>query len=399
MVAMEPAPVPAVRTKIAYHLYVPVLVKKMLTFDFVIATGTGTNYERGWYDDRFGKPLMENLGTPARVFFKFSYLRSLLEWNEALNNGENMLRNFDKKLTLTKSSSIPDLPGTTVLVLVDADAGGKPYYARFSEVYANGTLSLRNFRETLDDSTSAAFTPMPLNSLLPIVASSGGGNMVACAEGAASVKALLGGVETYFRVATEDDEDLPHYTLSVNAAENDDGFVPYYISFFTESTESNTVYHYTISAPSSFNDPANPSRIEDADKLQNREGTVHLILGNIFVQSGVSITTAPGNTEMSILTNNHVLTSTMESTVTLASTLKNEVQGYLGTNSEINVFHSFILRLTRTDELGSRKVIAGSPDVDGAYTISSVNGSVAATDPADNVIILKKPGIFGLLRL
>ncbi|MBO4692774.1 MAG: hypothetical protein J5659_00055 [Clostridia bacterium] len=378
-------------SKTAYHLYIPVLVKKLLTFDFVIATGTGTNYERAWYDDRFGKPLMENLGTPASVYFKYTYLRSKEEWEAAANGGENLLRNYDKKLTLSKSSAIPDLPGTTTLVLVDASRGSKPYYASFSDVYSAGVLNLSGFKETLGDNTSTAFTPINLADMLNLTAAADAeGTLVSCAENVATVKAQLNGVETFFRVATDSDSELQHYTVSVGLNNNGSGVIeldePYYISFFTESTVSNTVYHYTISAPASFNDPSNPSRIADADKLQNREGTAHLILGNIFVQTGVSLTTTPANTEMSVLTNNHTLGINMGTTVTLAASLKNEVQGYLGTNSGINVFHSFMLKLTRTDESGAKKVIEGSPSVSGTYTISSANGTVAATNPADNLI-------------
>ena len=378
-------------SKTAYHLYIPVLVKKLLTFDFVVATGTGTNYERAWYDDRFGKPLMENLGTPASIYFKYTYLRSREEWAAAANGGENLLRNYDKRLTLSKSNAIPDLPANTILTLVDASRGSQPYYARFSDVYSAGVLSLSGFRETLGDNTSAAFTPVQLADMLDLTAATDAeGTLVSCAQNLATVKADLNGVETYFRVATDQDEALQHYTVTVGRTNNLSGVVeldePYYISFFTDSTVSNTVYHYAISAPSSFNDPSNPSRIADANKLQNREGTVHLILGNIFVQTGVSLTTTPANTEFSILTNNHVLGVSMETTVTLANSLKSEVQGYLGASSGINVFHSFMLRLTRTDETGTRKVIEGSPSVDGTYTISSANGTVAATDPDDNLI-------------
>ncbi|MBP5617674.1 MAG: hypothetical protein J6X61_00805, partial [Clostridia bacterium] len=392
---------PNATTKVAYHLYVPVLVKKMLTFDFEIATGNGTNYQRAWYDDRFGKPIMENLGTPATIFFKYTYQRTQDEWQNAINGGENVQsRNFTKTLTLTKQDAINDLPSDTLLVLVDVNRGGKPYYATFGSAYnaATGTLSLSAFHENLGDNTSAtAFTPVSLGALLCQGETQGltatqanDGGLMITDEAHATVKAYLGGVETYFRAATDGTNEADRYTVSVAKTDGADGYIPleeaYYISFFTDATTSNNVYHYTISAPVSFNDPSNPSRIADPDKLQNHEGTVHMILGNIFVQTGVSLTTTPNNTEMSVLTGNHVVTATMGATVTIHADLKSEVQGYLGANSGINVFHSFLLQLTRNDETSSRKIITGSPAVDGTYVIASANGDVAATDPADQVI-------------
>lgn len=389
---------PADTSKIAYHLYIPALVKKMLTFDFEIATGSGTNYERSWYadNDRFGKPLMENLGTPASVFFKYSYIRTNEEWTAAVNNGDNMLRNYAKTLTLSKSASIPDLPADTVLVLVDASSGGKPYYARFSQVYSGGVLSLAGFRETLDDSSSAAFAPKPFNEFLDLTATRDDteGTLVVCSESAATVRAKLNGADTFFRPATDSD-DVPFYKIAVGNEDNASGYVPldepYYISFFTEASTDPVVYHYTISAPSSFNDPANPSRIQDANKLQNAEGTVHLILGNIFVQSGTSLSTSPANTEISIMNNNHVVTASMSTTVQLAAALKSEVQGYLGSGSDIHVFHSFMFYLTRNgnDDEGTRRIIAGDPTVTGSYVIASENGSVAASPANDRDITVE----------
>ena len=395
---------PAQTSKIAYHLYIPVLVKKMLTFDFEIATGTGTNYERDWYDDndRFGKPLMENLGTPASIFFRYSYIRTYDEWAGAANNGDNMFWNYPKTLTLSKSSDIPDLPGSTILVLVDAASGGKPYYARFSQVYSGGVLNLANFRTVLDDNTSQAFEPcdfIDFSALSFTAAADDNGTLIVLpageSESNATVRAKLNGTDTLFRVANSSvqaEADAQHYTVSAvvpegaSSADVVDIVEPYYISFFTDSTTSNVVYHYTISTPATFGVASNPSRIQDSDKLLNHEGTAHLILGNIFVQSGVSLTTSPANTEISTLTGNHRVTASMSTTVQLAPALKNEVQGYLGSGSDIHVFHSFMLYLTRTDQDGSRKVITGDPTVTGTYVISSSNASVASTDTNDQLI-------------
>ena len=383
---------PAEASKVAYHLYIPALVKKMLTFDFEIATGSGTNYERDWYsdNDRFGKPLMENLGTPASIFFKYSYIRSYDEWTAAANNGDDLFWNYPKTLTLSKSSSIPDLPSDTVLVLVDAAGGGKPYYARFGDVYSGGVMTLANFRETLDDSSSAAFEPcdfIDFPALSFTAATDPDGTLVECSADHANVtaKATYNGAVRYFRPKTDSDTGVDFFTLTAvvpagaSATDVAEIVEPYYISFFTDSTSSNVVYHYTISAPASFGVAASPSRIQDSNKLQNGEGTVHLILGNIFVQSGVALSTSPDNTEMSVLNGNHRVTADMETTVSLAAGLKNEVQAYLGGDSDIHVFHSFMLYLTRNDEDGSRKIITGDPSASGSYVISSVNGDVAST--------------------
>ncbi|MBO4583777.1 MAG: hypothetical protein J5756_01785, partial [Clostridia bacterium] len=49
--------------KVAYHLYVPVFVKKILSYNFDIALLSGTTYLSSLYGD-YGKALIENVGTP-----------------------------------------------------------------------------------------------------------------------------------------------------------------------------------------------------------------------------------------------------------------------------------------------------------------------------------------------
>ncbi|MBR4769872.1 MAG: hypothetical protein IK090_02965, partial [Clostridia bacterium] len=53
--------------KVAYHLYVPVFVKKVLTFDFDVAALGGTTYHESQYTSRFGYRLISNVGTPITL--------------------------------------------------------------------------------------------------------------------------------------------------------------------------------------------------------------------------------------------------------------------------------------------------------------------------------------------
>ncbi|MBO4452496.1 MAG: hypothetical protein J5793_01030, partial [Clostridia bacterium] len=381
---------PAENTKIAYHLYVPVIVKKLLKFNFEVATGSGTNYESAWYgrNDRYGQPVMENLGTPVTIYFSYDYLRSKAEWQQALDNGENMLRNYAKSLVFVKDGALENyLPAdTTVLVLVDPNNGGKAYYARFADVYSNGTLSLSGFRERLDDATSAAFAPVTFDDMLDISAEPGDGSYVEWQQGdsaAATVTAVYNNNVLRLRPATDADSSRQHYNLIV---ENDDdpatGHLDakesYYISFFTASQSGALLYHYRIECPQSFDDPNYPSRMGN----RNAEETVaHMILGNIFVQTGASLAATNVNEEM-VVSENDTLTVSMETTVKINDSIRSEVAGYLAVNSPIQVYQSFLVDLTRTEKDGShRKIITGYPEFTGStYGIASVNGSVAAIE-------------------
>ena len=387
------------KNKVAYHLYIPVLVKKMLTFDFDIAAESATNYCRSDYVSRWGLPVMENIGTPTTAFFRYTYLRTIEEWQAAINNGESLLRNYDKKLMLDKVGTFGNekLPDDTIVVLVDPNRGGKPYYARLSDVYNSSTeiLSLSGFREELDNSSSAAFTPVTLNSLLNLTPTlDASGLFVNCSE---ETDATVTIGEYHYRLAEDNAEDnaKDHYSITVNGTnelhtvKKSSGETytvstlkleeQYYISFLTEADSSNVLYHYTLSTPNSFGDNANPSRIVDLSKIQQGDGIVHLILGNIFVQTNSSVTTPNNNQEMSALDNNNTLAVTMTSQVKVLEDIYNEVAGYISGNN-ISIYHSFIMNMTRTDASGtSKNIVVDVSDANksATYTITS-SGSVSA---------------------
>ncbi len=386
---------PADTSKIAYHLYVPVIVKKILTYDFHIAVDSATGYLSSEYESRYGKPLMENLGTPVTLYFKYTYMRTQNEWQLAVESGENLLDNYNKNLNLQRigkrPANIGNYPDGTLMTLVDVNRGGKPYYASFEQAYQSTTnnIALAAFKEDMDLSNgegtgTAAFSPIFLNDLLKISAKRDtDGNMVLVTGATddnplgATVKTTVrpdGTYEaegTYFRPVNEstdseavkykvtvEDVDVPEDANDVHSI----SYVPideeYYVSIFTEAITSNAVYHYTIGTTTKFDNNAVPSRIRNA----TAEATsVHLILGNIFVQSNYTVLASPSDGSlipMSFTTNRHTLTVDMSTKITLATEVKDEVESYLG-NPEIKVFHSFMTILTRTDESGNRRVIDG----------------------------------------
>jgi hypothetical protein len=188
-------------SKVAYHLYVPVLVKKLLKFNFEIWPGSGTTYDSAAYVGS-NAYLIENAGTPATVYFRYTYLRSRAEWESAINGGDSVLRNYAKTLTLTpQGSGSTPFSSDTILVLVDRGTG-TPYYAHFGNAVQNGVLYLDRFKDaySANDSAGNAFTPSPFNSYLDITAAqSAEGKYVQCDESTATVMATLDGTVRYFR--------------------------------------------------------------------------------------------------------------------------------------------------------------------------------------------------------
>lgn len=366
---------PADSSKIAYHLYVPVFAKKLMMFDFSIASGNGTIYDTEWYDDndRWGEPVMENLGSPVTVFFEWGYQRSAEEWQALIDGGDNMRRNYAKSLIAgySSESNLP-LPNNTVLVLVDRNNGDKPYYARFGDVFDTTTnqIDLSLFRTGLG--SGSYFAPVGFDTLL-----SQAGTLTAEVSANGTFVRLGGDTDAtikvgdyYYRLAEETDPAGDRYSITFTAEEGFDRLCEsYYISIFTAEDEGSKVYHHRFYAPQTFPDSQYPSKLNDEDPSDD---LCNVILGNIFKQENVSVDALTENEEIDVI--NNTLNIDMHSEISIYSALYSEVKGFV---SSINICHSFLTRLTQHPS--EQTIITGSPTCSGTYTVSTTKGSGDST--------------------
>ncbi|MBO4734726.1 MAG: hypothetical protein J5662_09640, partial [Clostridia bacterium] len=377
---------PSDNTKVAYHLYVPIFVKKVLSFSFDIAQLSGTSYLNSLYTSRFGQALIENIGTPITLYFRYTYSRTASEWQQAINDGEDVNRNYQKSLMLYKANTnniLQDFPGDTILTLVDPNDGDKPYYAKLSSALSGTTLNLSAFKETMTADglggytfSGDNFTPVSLDSLMTIsVTGSASGKFVTCDDASATVSVSGQG----YRLATDEeiaDNGVSKYSLTVTAVRPES----YYLSVYTESNAVNDeLFHYfLITSPTSFNDALHPSKISDT----GAHTMVHLVMGKIFYHSGLAIVSDSATGSPMMTPANNVLTVDMTAEFGLSddldSDIKPDIQSLIAAT---NVYQSFIVYLNRKENLEIRKEILGTPDAAGTYSVDYVlNGAVESGD-------------------
>ena len=374
---------PADTSKVAYHLYVPVFVKKVLSYNFNVAVQSGTNYSSSHYTGEYGEALIENVGTPVTLYFEYGYskadedagnIRTKSEWTAAINAGENVNRNYAKRLLFYKANTndvLKEFPSGTVLVLVDPNRGGKPYYATIGTALSGNTLNLGAFRETMPSVGvfgGEYFTPVNLDKLMTFsVTTVGDGTdkMVACDAAYATVMVGNQG----YRLATEEelkDNEVTKVTVTVTAMSVE----KYYLSILTESNAENDLlfHYYLIQSQTAFTETAYPSKIADT----GAHTMVHLVMGKIFYHGGFSVssTSELGTTVMSE-TNNELtvnLTSELGLSDELDADIKSNMQSLI---SATDVYQSFLVYLNRKEGDEVSKVILGSPAVSGSYSIDS----------------------------
>ncbi len=384
---------PADTSKVAYHLYVPVFVKKVLSYTFDISAQSGTTYLEGNYTDKYGDALIENIGAPVTLYFQYTYSRTASEWESAINAGENVNRNYTKKLLFYKANTneiLKTLPAGTVLVLVDPNNGGKPYYATVGTALVGNDLNLGAFRSVMSKDGAGNltfsgdyFTPVDLDEMMTLSATTEGEasekKMVACADNVATVVVSGQG----YRLATDEelaDGSVTKYKITVSNATFAE---KYYLSIFTESNVVNDLlfHYYLITSPTSFGDPDYPSKIADTDA----HTMIHLVMGKIFYHSGFAVSSDSLTHEQEMTNTNNALTVDLTSELGLSDDLDGEIRSNLADligADNVNVYQSFLVYLKRKEGNNVSKVILGNPAVSGEYAVDYVlNGSadIAAT--------------------
>ncbi|MBQ9468213.1 MAG: hypothetical protein IJU52_04315 [Clostridia bacterium] len=414
----------------AYHLYVPVFVKKVLSYEFRVGLLSGTTYLQDPYRDRFGELLIENVGMPVTSFFEYSFTRTAEEWATAINAGEVVDRVYDKKLLFIKANTnelLKDFPSSTKLVLVDPNSGGAAYYADFSAVSGN-QLSLSSF---------TGFTQKKLSELMKLtVTEDPAGTLVECGDGeTASVTVGGQGYRLADSIDGVDDSAKTKYTVSVGTtmvedqkngtyvrctggetatltvngqgyraatdAELADNSVKkytadvcserYYLSIYTDaSVNPDYFYHYTLQPQSAFDNNDYPSKLFNTT---DDKRLAHLIMGKIFDHSDIAVTSSPkdpakGDTMDS--TNNEInvslsatfgLSSDLDDTANGGVNIVNEISDIV-TSDTVQVFQSFLIQLNRTEGGVMKKEILGDPTATGSFSIDRTINASADSSPS-----------------
>lgn len=174
-----------------FHLYVPVLVKKVLRVKYTIQMLAGTNYYADGYSGA-AYYATANFNEPVTALIEYNYDRPIAEWNDALNNGEDLLWHYKKVFDLKSNGT--NLPMGTRLTLVDV-ATGKAYFY---------TMQGDQNNNYFDCEDKLGFSPLPICDYLEISVSNTGKTpyVELPSENGATVK--VG--STYYRPATTEEK-------------------------------------------------------------------------------------------------------------------------------------------------------------------------------------------------
>ena len=250
---------PTDSSKTAYHLYIPVLTKKLLKFNFDSSALQGTEYEPSDYISKFptGEATSSKLATGfdswQTIYVQFSYPVS--EVNKFLETGKGLNWNTSKSLYFNYTAK-PSLAVNTEYVLLDNNYNvDKEYYKQkdsndttISDGMATDVIRFDDF--VVHDSGSVSITDENVR-----YSQDNNGAYVICEEDDANVIASAfdynGNNKLFFKLRTSETEN--RYSLTK-------GFIPQKLMDIADGkisyTLDNTDGAYAIFTPSSESDPS-----------------------------------------------------------------------------------------------------------------------------------------------
>lgn len=386
--------------EIAYHLYIPILTKKMLLFEFKSASQLGTDNKAANFTN-YANTLAESLDSWYTAYLHFSYGQT--EINSMLESGAGLNWNGSKEILFKyqTDSVAAKLDGNTQLVLCDPNNGDKYYYSRLSDhrplTDTDGetdTISFANFNTSLTGGTP--FSPATLNDMLlaqgftisaSTSATSSENIYVVTANPAEAEVTDSNG--TMYKFAGANNQGT--HKLSVSYLDGNNEPVPsktldenYYLAV---CAKGNSVYNYSIRTPATTSGGADKPTLRRSNP---DEGNVtNIIMGSLYSQTVTIGVQNNGTYSREITSANHRLDVSLTSMITLSGSDsdKDYIISHL-TNPNIHLYQSFIINLTARDTDSSRSEIRGTPNVKTDFVLSGNNHN-------DSYSNITQPGVTG----
>lgn len=259
-----------------FHLYIPLLVKKVLYINFKTRFLAGTDYCASDYpmtDTSRNHYATADFNEPLTALIEYSYEKET-DWQSMLDNGENLLWYYDKVLDLASGSSGNTqklLPKGTRLTLVDRQT--KQYYIYTTD----GNEDLHRFNlanmtvpgSTGQGQTPQKFAPVYICDLLGLKAEQvlepKNGTTYYVKETEPSKATVRIGAD-YYRKAEENDKDVEKYRMTISKTDT-----------FLNSQEWKEEYYLTIQIPKTDGVSIVNNRLYAAT-MSRKEGTLPAVI-------------------------------------------------------------------------------------------------------------------------
>ena len=373
-----------------FHLYIPVLVKKVLYISFKTRFLAGTDYCAADYpmnDKATNHYATAGFDEPLTAYIEYSYEKDT-DWQSMLDNGENLLWYYDKIMDLASGSTAASgktlLPSGTRLTLVDRQT--KQYYTYTT----TGTEDLHtfNFAQMMTSDGKTAFCPVYICDLLdmkvsdPVVEETEGTTYYVVENDPAKATVRVG--TTYYRKAEENDKDAKKYCITIDEA--------------SKSEARSEGYYLTVQVPETTGYSIINNRL-NYGAFSRKEGTLPAKITSDAAQSGSSYLVYKGVEQTFKISTSRVHNgSSMDDTIMenrdsvkikIESTLKLTEAGkeQFAKLGPTQIYHQFDISLKKylQEISGGEYDVIGTEDASYTYTLTGNDLNVKKEEKFQNV--------------
>ncbi len=376
--------------KAPFHLYIPVLVKKVLYISFKTRFLAGTDYCAADYpmnDKATNHYATAGFDEPLTAYIEYSYEKDT-DWQSMLDNGENLLWYYDKIMDLASGSTAASgktlLPSGTRLTLVDKQT--KQYYTYTT----TGTEDLHtfNFAQMKTSDGKTAFCPVYICDLLdmkvsdPVAEETEGTTYYVIENDPKKATVRVG--TTYYRKAEENDKDVAKYCITIDEA--------------SKSEARSEEYYLTVQVPETTGYSMINNRL-NYGAFSRKEGTLPAKITSDAAQSGSSYLIYKGVEQTFKISTSRVHNgSSMDDTIMenrdsvkikIESTLKLTEAGkeQFAKLGPAQIYHQFDVSLKKyLQEInGGEYDVIGTEDASYTYTLTGKDLNVTKEEKFQNV--------------
>lgn len=370
-------------SNIVYHVYVPVMTRKIYQYDFYTTAFSGTQYYPSKYTNETGnngfngsepKVLVENYDTPVTAYLRWAYPADTFI-KDIMVGSSGLDWNYNKVLSLNVNigGAANTIPTGTRFVLIDKNNKNKEYYYTITgkEKY-NGKILQLPFSDFKDSSgkafSEANFADMVSSQLKFTKTTNADGLFVEDENGNMTV--TIDGKKTTIRTA--DDGETGRFDLSADTKNLTED---YYLTMTTAKAENVLFHQFQLTTPSSLY-PNVSGKINGA--VQNNH-SVQLNFADLFSNT-IEVETLEGTTNVVMDDDNNDVNITTVSTIKFNTTDKDLISALrtLLKNNNISIYHSsHVFMNKRSTNKGAAEKMIGA--IDGIEMIERAN-TIAAYD-------------------
>lgn len=369
--------------KVVYHVYVPVMTRKIYQYDFYTTAFSGTQYYPSKYTNETGnsgfngsepKVLVENYDTPVTAYLRWAYPADTFI-KDIMGGSSGLDWNYSKVLSLNVNigGAEKTIPKGTRFVLIDKNNKNKEYYYTITgkEKY-NGKILQLPFSDFKDSSgkafSEANFADMVSSQLKFTKTTNADGLFVEDENGNMTV--TIDGKKTTIRTA--DDGETGRFDLSADTKNLTED---YYLTMTTAKAENVLFHQFQLITPSSLY-PNVSGKINGA--VQNNH-SVQLNFADLFSNT-IEVETLEDTTNVVMDDDKNDVNITTVSTIKFNTTDKDLISALrtLLKNNNISIYHSsHVFMNKRSTNKGAAEKMIGA--IDGIEMIERAN-TIAAYD-------------------